>query len=143
MTLSSPPASGVRPTGLRPFGLVVAAASLPMFMATLDNLVMTNALPVLHERLGATVEELQWFVNAYTLAFASMILVASALGDRFGRRTVFPIGIALFAAGSVFAALSVDPDQLIAALAVIAALWIPRAARRYFTRAAVEATTIV
>ena len=118
MTLSSPPASGVRPTGLRPFGLVVAAASLPMFMATLDNLVMTNALPVLHERLGATVEELQWFVNAYTLAFASMILVASALGDRFGRRTVFTIGIALFAAGSVFAALSVDPGQLIAARAV-------------------------
>ena len=73
----------------RPFGLVVAAASLPMFMATLDNLVMTNALPVLHAELGATVEELQWFVNAYTLAFASSILMASALGDRFGRRTVF------------------------------------------------------
>ncbi len=113
MTLFSPPASG-----LRPFGLVVAAASLPMFMATLDNLVMTNALPVLHERLDATVEELQWFVNAYTLAFASMILVASALGDRFGRRTVFTIGIAIFGAGSVLAALSVDPGQLIAARAV-------------------------
>lgn len=103
---------------MRPFGLVVAAASLPMFMATLDNLVMTNALPVLHERLGATVEELQWFVNAYTLAFASMILVASALGDRFGRRTVFTIGIAIFGLGSVLAALSVDPGQLIAARAV-------------------------
>jgi len=106
------------PTRRRSFGLVVAAASLPMFMATLDNLVMTNALPVLHERLGASVEELQWFVNAYTLSFASMILVASALGDRFGRRTVFMIGIAVFGLGSVLAALSTDPGQLIAARAV-------------------------
>lgn len=89
-----------------------------MFMATLDNLVMTNALPVLHSELGASVEELQWFVNAYTLAFASTILVASALGDRFGRRTVFLIGIALFSVGSVAAALSSDPTQLITARAI-------------------------
>jgi EmrB/QacA subfamily drug resistance transporter len=102
----------------RSFALVVAAASLPMFMATLDNLVMTNALPVLHEKLGASVQELQWFVNAYTLTFASAILLLSALGDRFGRRTVFLLGIGVFAAGSVFAALSTDPGQLIAARAV-------------------------
>ena len=69
-----------------------------MFMATLDNLVMTNALPVIHEDLGASVEELQWFINAYTLAFASFILMAVALGDRFGRRTVFIVGIAIFTA---------------------------------------------
>ncbi len=106
------------PSRRRPFGLVVAAASLPMFMATLDNLVMTNALPVLHAELGATVEELQWFVNAYTLSFASMILIASALGDRFGRRTVFLIGIAIFGLGSALAALSTDPGQLIAARAL-------------------------
>lgn len=107
-----------QPPTRRPFGLIIAAAALPMFMATLDNLVMTNALPVLHTALGASVEELQWFVNAYTLAFASTILVASALGDRFGRRTVFMVGIALFAAGSVAAALSSDPTQLIAARAL-------------------------
>uniref|UniRef100_UPI003B97DA44 MFS transporter n=1 Tax=Klebsiella pneumoniae TaxID=573 RepID=UPI003B97DA44 len=77
----------------RPFAWVVIAASLPMFMATLDNLVMTNALPALHRELGASNEELQWFVNAYTLTFASLILVASALGDRFGRRTAFVAGI--------------------------------------------------
>lgn len=108
------------PTGrrARPFALVVAAASLPMFMATLDNLVMTNALPVLHAQMGASVEELQWFVNAYTLAFAGAILIASALGDRFGRRTVFAIGIAVFGIGSVLAALSTDPGQLIAARAL-------------------------
>ena len=102
----------------RPFALVVAAASLPMFMATLDNLVMTNALPVLHDKLGASVEQLQWFVNAYTLTFASAILLLSALGDRFGRRTVFLLGIGVFTAGSIFAALSTDPGQLIAARAV-------------------------
>ena len=106
------------PVRRRAFGLVVVAASLPMFMATLDNLVMTNALPVLHAQLGASVEELQWFVNAYTLAFASAILIASALGDRFGRRTVFMIGIAVFGIGSVLAALSTDPTQLIAARAL-------------------------
>lgn len=110
--------AAVRPTRRRAFGLVVAAASVPMFMATLDNLVMTNALPVLHSELGASVEELQWFVNAYTLAFAGFILVASALGDRFGRRTVFLAGIAVFGIGSVLAALSVDPGQLIAARAL-------------------------
>ncbi|MFF5625634.1 DHA2 family efflux MFS transporter permease subunit [Microbacterium sp. NPDC012755] len=102
----------------RPVALVIAAASLPMFMATLDNLVMTNALPVLHQEMGASVEELQWFVNAYALAFAGAILIASALGDRFGRRTVFAIGIALFGVGSLFAALSSDPGQLISARAV-------------------------
>jgi len=105
-------------TRSRPFGLIVAAASLPMFMATLDNLVMTNALPVLHTELGATVEELQWFVNAYTLTFAGAILLASALGDRLGRRTIFAIGIAVFGIGSALAALSTDPGQLIAARAL-------------------------
>ena len=106
------------PPRSRPFVWVVIAASLPMFMATLDNLVMTNALPVLHRELGASIEELQWFVNAYTLAFASLILIASALGDRFGRRTAFVVGIVAFGVGSVLAALSVDPAQLIAARAV-------------------------
>ncbi|GAA5205139.1 DHA2 family efflux MFS transporter permease subunit [Microbacterium kyungheense] len=115
MSAAAPPTATRRS---RPFALVLAAASLPMFMATLDNLVMTNALPVLHRDMGASVEELQWFVNAYTLAFAGTILIASALGDRFGRRTVFAIGIAVFGAGSVLAALSTDPGQLIAARAV-------------------------
>src|SRR3982751_533973 len=79
-----------------PFGLALVATGIPMFMATLDNLVMTNALPVLHTQLHASVEELQWFINAYTLVFASLILFAVALGDRFGRRTVFAAGIAIF-----------------------------------------------
>ncbi len=109
-----------RGTGRRPspLWLVLVATALPMFMATLDNLVMTNALPVLHEEFGASVEELQWFMNSYTLAFASTILMAVALGDRFGRRTVFLIGIVVFTLSSAFAALASDPGQLIAARAL-------------------------
>jgi EmrB/QacA subfamily drug resistance transporter len=101
-----------------PVWLAITAASIPMFMASLDNLVMTNALPVIHEDLGATVEQLQWFVNAYTLSFATFILMAVALGDRYGRRTVFAIGIGIFTLASAAAAFSTDPGQLIAARAV-------------------------
>src|SRR6195952_392433 len=101
-----------------PVGFPIVAASLPMFMATLDNLVMTNALPVIHEKLGASVEQLQWFVNAYTLSFATFILLAVALGDRFGRRTVFAIGITVFTLASIAAGFSTTPGELIAARAV-------------------------
>ncbi|MCU1579638.1 MAG: major facilitator transporter [Rhodoglobus sp.] len=101
-----------------PVWLAIIAASLPMFMATLDNLVMTNALPSIRLDLGASVEELQWFVNAFTLSFATFILMAAALGDRFGRRNVFVIGIVVFTAASVFSALSTEPWMLIASRAV-------------------------
>ncbi|AYF98864.1 MFS transporter [Protaetiibacter intestinalis] len=106
-----------RPARRIPFGLAVLATALPMFMATLDNLVMTNALPAIRLDLGADIEELQWFMNAYTLVFASFILMAVALGDRYGRRTVFAIGIGLFTASSAAAALATDPTQLIVARA--------------------------
>ncbi len=101
-----------------PVWLAIVAASLPMFMSTLDNLVMTSALPVIQGQLGASVEELQWFINAFTLAFASFILMAAALGDRFGRRTVFLAGIVVFTIASAYSALSVEPWQLILGRAV-------------------------
>jgi EmrB/QacA subfamily drug resistance transporter len=101
-----------------PVWLAIIAASLPMFMATLDNLVVTNALHVIHADLNASVEELQWFINAYTLSFATFILLAVALGDRFGRRTVFVIGILIFSLASAAAGLSSNPTELIAARAV-------------------------
>ncbi len=101
-----------------PVWLAVAAASLPVFMATLDNLVVTNALPVIHEKLGAGVEELQWIVNAYALSFATFMLLAVGLGDRFGRRRVFLAGLAIFTLASAGAALSTDPTALITARAI-------------------------
>lgn len=96
-----------------PVWLVLLAVSLPMFMATLDNLVMTSALPVIRGDLGATVSELQWFMNAYTLAFAALMLAAAGAGDRWGRRRVFVLGIALFTAGSIACALSTSSAALI------------------------------
>lgn len=97
-----------------PVWLAIIAASLPLFMATLDNLVVTNALPVIHEKIGASVEELQWVVNAYSLSFATFMLLAVGLGDRFGRRRIFLIGLTIFTLASAGAALSSDPSQLIA-----------------------------
>ncbi len=119
--LDAGPLAPSRPSSTRrpsPLWLVLVATALPIFMATLDNLVMTNALPVLHAEFGASVEELQWFMNAYTLAFASTILMAVALGDRYGRRTLFVIGIVVFTLSSAFAALSTDSGQLIVARAL-------------------------
>jgi EmrB/QacA subfamily drug resistance transporter len=98
--------------------LAIVAASVPMFMATLDNLVVTSALPVLGRELDASIEQLQWFINAYTLSFAAFMLLAVALGDRLGRRSVFLAGIAVFTAASALCALAVDPGMLIAARAV-------------------------
>ena len=115
-TLEAPP---LATTGRRiPVWLAIIAASLPMFMATLDNLVMTNALPSIRADLGASVEELQWFVNAFTLSFASFILMAAALGDRLGRRTVFVVGIVVFTLASVLSALSYEPWMLIVSRAL-------------------------
>jgi len=107
------------PGGRRlPMWLAIAAASVPMFMAMLDNLVVTSALPSIARGIGADLEQLDWVVNAYSLAFAAFILVATSLGDRIGRRTVFLIGIAVFTGASVLNALSTEPWQLIAARAL-------------------------
>lgn len=101
-----------------PAWLAILAASVPMFMATLDNLVVTSALPVIHRDLGASVEELQWITNAYTLSFASLMLLAVGLGDRFGRRTMFLVGVGIFTAASVACALAADSTSLVIARAV-------------------------
>ncbi|WP_043723420.1 MFS transporter [Nocardia asiatica] len=104
--------------GGRRLAAVLAAVGIPMFMVTLDNLVVTNALPVIRTELGASLADLQWFVNAYTLSFASLLLTASAIGDRLGRRRIFLLGIALFTLASAACALATGPGMLIAARAV-------------------------
>ena len=101
-----------------PLWLVVLATSVPMFMATLDNLVMTTALPVVRADLGASVGQLSWFVNAYTLAFAPFMLPAAPLGDRLGRRRVMTAGLVVFTLASAAAGLSHSAAGLIAARAV-------------------------
>ncbi|MFQ6328511.1 MFS transporter [Nocardia sp. CWNU-33] len=115
---SAPVAAPGSPGHDRPLAAVLAAVGIPMFMVTLDNLVVTNALPVIRTELGASLGDLQWFVNAYTLAFASLLLTATAIGDRLGRRRVFLSGIALFTVASAACALAADPWMLIAARAI-------------------------
>jgi EmrB/QacA subfamily drug resistance transporter len=95
-----------------------AITSVALFMATLDNLVVTTALPVIRTDLGASIEDLEWTVNAYTLTFAVFLLTGAALGDRFGRRRLFVIGLGIFTAASVAAALAPSVEALIAARAV-------------------------
>jgi MFS family permease len=72
------------PTKLAPWTIAISAIAI--FMVSLDNLVVTNALASIREDLGASIEALEWTVNAYTLAFAVFLLTGAALGDRFGRR---------------------------------------------------------
>ncbi|MFD9166896.1 DHA2 family efflux MFS transporter permease subunit [Streptomyces sp. NPDC059558] len=88
------------------------------FMAALDNLVVTTALPAIREDLGGKLEDLEWTVNAYTLTFAVLLMFGAALGDRFGRRRLFIAGLAVFTGASAAAALSPGIDALIAARAV-------------------------
>ena len=95
-----------------------AVTSIALFMVTLDNLVVSTALPVIRVDLGAGIEALQWTVNAYTLAFAVFLLTGSALGDRYGRKRIFTLGVALFAAASAAAALAPIADALILARAL-------------------------
>jgi EmrB/QacA subfamily drug resistance transporter len=87
-------------------------------MAALDNLVVATALPKIRSDLGASLEGLEWTVNAYTLAFAVFLLTAAAVGDRFGRKPTFLVGIALFTGASAAAALAASTEALIAARAV-------------------------
>ena len=90
----------------------LAITSLALFMVSLDNLVVTTALPVIRHELHASISQLEWTVNAYTLTFAVLLLTGAALGDRFGRRRMFVLGMLLFTGASAAAALSTSADAL-------------------------------
>jgi EmrB/QacA subfamily drug resistance transporter len=92
--------------------------SLGLFMVTLDNLVVSTALNVIRTDLKATLAQLEWIVNAYTLTFAVFLIMGAALGDRFGRKRVFIAGVIIFTVSSGAAALSSSAETLIAARAV-------------------------
>src|SRR5580698_7138994 len=99
-------------------GWALALSSLASFMVVLDLLVVATALNTIHRDLGASMGQLEWTVNAYTLAFAVLLMTAAAVGDRFGRRRVFTIGLGVFAAGSAACALAPGASALIAARTV-------------------------
>ena len=77
-----------------------------LFMVMLDSTVVNLALPTIQRKLGASISELQWIVDAFVLALASLLLTGGTLGDMFGRRKAFISGLALFTGGSLFCALA-------------------------------------
>jgi len=95
-----------------------AITSIALFMVSLDNLVVSTAIPVIRVDLHASLESLSWTVNAYTLTFAVLLLTGAALGDRFGRRLMFAVGVGTFTAASVAAALAPNVEVLNIARAV-------------------------
>ena len=96
----------------------LALTGAALFMTSLDNLVVGVALPSIRADLGGSIEALEWTVNAYTLAFAVLLLTGAALGDRFGRKRMFLIGVGLFTTSSALAALAPSIEALIAARAL-------------------------
>jgi EmrB/QacA subfamily drug resistance transporter len=96
----------------------LAITSAALFMVSLDNLVVTTAIPVIRRQLHASISQLEWTVNAYTLTFAVLLLTGAALGDRFGRRRLFALGLLLFTGASAAAALSTSANALDIARAV-------------------------
>jgi EmrB/QacA subfamily drug resistance transporter len=99
-------------------GWTYAVAAIASFMVALDNLVVTTALPQIRIHLHSGVQGLEWIVNAYTLTFAVLLLTGAALGDRFGRRRMLGIGLGIFTASSMAAALAPSIGFLVAARAV-------------------------
>ncbi len=98
-------------------GWTFAIVSIALFMVVLDNLVVTNALPSIKRDLGATIQQLEWTVNAYTLSYAVLLLTGAALGDRFGRKRMFSLGLGIFTLASASAAVAPSTGFLIAARA--------------------------
>ncbi|MFJ2773722.1 DHA2 family efflux MFS transporter permease subunit [Streptomyces sp. NPDC087300] len=96
----------------------LVVTSVAGFMAALDNLVVTTALPSIREDLGGALHDLEWTVSAYTLTFAVLLMFGAALGDRFGRRRLFLVGLTVFTGASAAAALAPGLSALIAARAV-------------------------
>jgi EmrB/QacA subfamily drug resistance transporter len=95
-----------------------AITSIALFMTTLDNLVVTTALPTMQRDLHASISGLEWTVNAYTLTFAVLLMLGAAVGDRLGRKRVFLVGLGIFTLGSAAAALSPSIEWLIGARAL-------------------------
>ncbi|MGH3088566.1 MAG: MFS transporter, partial [Rubrobacteraceae bacterium] len=97
---------------------VLAATILGSAMAFIDGTVVNVALPQIQDRLGADAADAQWIVESYALMLAALILVGGSLGDHFGRRKIFCIGVGVFALASVWCGLATSPEQLIAARGV-------------------------
>lgn len=112
------PAGGAEPVVAAHKGWTLVLASAGVFMTALDTLVVANSLPALRTGLHADLKDLEWTVNAYNLAFACLLLTGAALGDRFGRKRMYWIGLLGFTVASAVAAMSPSVGALIGARAV-------------------------
>ncbi len=99
-------------------GWTLALTGAALFMTALDSLVVGVALHSIRLDLGGSLESLEWTVNAYTLAFAVLLITGAALGDRFGRKRMFVIGVSIFTGASALAAIAPSVDALVAARAL-------------------------
>lgn len=100
---------------------ILAVLCLSLFMVVVDNTIVNVALPTLSTELGASTSGLQWIVDAYTLVFSALLLASGSFGDRHGRRRALQLGLVVFAATSILAALADTVGQLIAARALMGA----------------------
>jgi EmrB/QacA subfamily drug resistance transporter len=96
----------------------IAITGAALFMVVLDNLIVASTLPAIQRSLGASLESLEWVLNAYILAFGVLMLSAAALGERYGRRRVFVAGVVLFTVSSAAGAVAPNVETLVAARAV-------------------------
>src|SRR5256714_10873426 len=94
------------------------ATILGSSMVFIDGTVVNVALPALQTKLNASVTDVQWVIEAYTLFLAALLLLGGSLGDRYGRKKIYAIGVALFALASVWCGLAPNIQQLIVARAV-------------------------
>src|SRR4051794_17411678 len=98
--------------------LTIAVTGAALFMVVLDNLIVASTLPAIQRALGASLESLEWVLNAYILGFGVLMLTAAALGERYGRRRIFIAGVVLFTVSSAAGAIAPNVETLIAARAV-------------------------
>src|SRR5215467_12474839 len=110
--------AGVAPCAKASGPWILAATILGQCMAFIDGTAVNVALPALQTNLNATVTDVQWVVEAYALFLAALLLVGGSLGDRFGRKLIFSIGVTFFALASVWCGLAPNISQLVAARAV-------------------------
>jgi EmrB/QacA subfamily drug resistance transporter len=113
--VGSTKASAPCPIPSRPW--VIAATGIGSGMAFLDSTVINVSLPAVQANLGATLQDVQWVYGAYALVLTALLLVGGSLGDHYGRRRVFSLGVVLFAASSLWCAFALSPELLIAARA--------------------------
>src|SRR6476620_309814 len=96
----------------------IAITGAALFMVVLDNLIVASTLPAIQDSLGASLESLEWVLDAYILAFGVLMISAAAVGERYGRRRVFVAGVILFTVSSAAGAIAPNVGTLIAARAV-------------------------